>query len=808
MGKKKADRKKSKGYPLPSSLAGDLENAVNKSTGKSVQPSQLRAALAGAYSGGPVSNHREEAFHFTDFSYVAIHAIGMQLHSASVTAYVDGSSQMSNQARRKSLRAKFGSYTRWKASYGEEEEEVESLDMSHPLMRLLARPNPYESGGTFRYRQAIQTRLTGGNYVWNVPSQLGPTCERYVIPTTAITPVFPSKKLPFGGYLIQPSCARFIPLNDDGFVEGSTGWQQLLGKVVDARFVQKCGFPHPVWLDDFQSPQSAGARWIDGERSINEARTSGVSQGMNPSMVWTLPEDNADIDQDTMDRTQKAIQDKYGGPQNVGRVLVAPFGTTVNQNAATPKDMGYDVGFQDMKAAVLALHNTPPVAIGMQEPGSRAAYYASLTVMDHAAVQPLCDMLAESDTFHLAPQFGVGITIEMESEKIDDADATNARLTLASNAKSITKNELRANIGMPPLPGPEGDEFAGPEAAKPTGQMPGQQNPNLENQSPQIPTPPPAPKPIENPFSKPETQSKTLLAALEGMDEADDEFIQMKLGGLIEKAVSSRLKSLTMAKFSSTQINLPTELAARIKAFGEMIPDSELADDGREDQIHVTVKYGLHTNNAEEVRPSVSSFGPVRIMLGETSFFQCDGYDVIKVDVISPQIVMLNGVVSDACEHTDTHPEYVPHCTIAYVASGLGEKYSGLTDFEGESFTADSIEFSNQNRVRKVISLTGKATKSLGMNSSIGADGGFTIQDYQIGCPPCPNCGSGNTNHVRTDGIANTVCQNCHLLFSDPNFHQNKSIPAVTKTAPRRRKKIVTPVVGDSETLDNPSEKT
>jgi len=58
--------------------------------------------------------------------------------------------------------------------------------------------------------------------------------------------------------------------------------------------------------------------------------------------------------------------------------------------------------------------------------------------------------------------------------------------------------------------------------------------------------------------------------------------------------VKDRSDSPAEHKFSSTQVNLPAEVADRIVAFGKRIPDADLADNGRETEPHITVKYGLH----------------------------------------------------------------------------------------------------------------------------------------------------------------------------------------------------------------------
>lgn len=164
-------------------------------------------------------------------------------------------------------------------------------------------------------------------------------------------------------------------------------------------------------------------------------------------------------------------------------------------------------------------------------------------------------------------------------------------------------------------------------------------------------------------------------------------------------------------QFSSTQANLSGETAKRIKAIAENIPNSALAKDGREAQPHITVKYGLHTNEVKEVRPLIENEAPVTVKLGKISIFPASetkaDYDVVKIDVDSPQLHALNKKISDALPHTNTHPEYKPHITLAYVKAGEGKTFAGSHELEGKEITLDKIAFSDKQEKQAEIQLKG-----------------------------------------------------------------------------------------------------
>lgn len=163
-------------------------------------------------------------------------------------------------------------------------------------------------------------------------------------------------------------------------------------------------------------------------------------------------------------------------------------------------------------------------------------------------------------------------------------------------------------------------------------------------------------------------------------------------------------------KFASTQVDLPPDVAAGLQALGAKIPAEHLADEGKEAQPHVTVKYGLHDSDPEALRRVLADEPPITLTLGKTSVFpngESNSGDVVKVDVDSPDLHRLNQKIADAFPHTDTHPDYQPHATVAYVKPGLGERYAGDASLEGQTVTVDRVTLSGQDGTRSEIPLQG-----------------------------------------------------------------------------------------------------
>lgn len=112
--------------------------------------------------------------------------------------------------------------------------------------------------------------------------------------------------------------------------------------------------------------------------------------------------------------------------------------------------------------------------------------------------------------------------------------------------------------------------------------------------------------------------------------------------------------------------------------------DIDPNEKGLEDEPHVTLLYGIHSNEVtdQEVIDAAKGFAGT-ITLRDAGLFQND-FDVLKLSAENPTLHSCNFNLR-RLPHTNSYPDYAPHATIAYLKKGKGYKY--VESLEGKAYT-------------------------------------------------------------------------------------------------------------------------
>ena len=153
--------------------------------------------------------------------------------------------------------------------------------------------------------------------------------------------------------------------------------------------------------------------------------------------------------------------------------------------------------------------------------------------------------------------------------------------------------------------------------------------------------------------------------------------------------------------YACLMVDAPPEIADTVILWGQAnVPDDVLyvEDDGgcgRELECHVTVLYGMLTNEVpDEVYEIAHTTRPFPVLVGNVSLFRNEKFDVVKCDIESPGLRALNARIRSTVPNENKYPDYKPHMTIAYVKKGAADHLEGANIFADDAsreFTAGGM---------------------------------------------------------------------------------------------------------------------
>lgn len=175
---------------------------------------------------------------------------------------------------------------------------------------------------------------------------------------------------------------------------------------------------------------------------------------------------------------------------------------------------------------------------------------------------------------------------------------------------------------------------------------------------------------------------------------------------------------LKIADYTSTQLELTGKIKKDISSFlsktikkGDLASNDDIpnyAQGGIIDYSHITILYGIKENQLDNIKNTLRTQKPIKVMFGKTNFFSDKhvNYDVVYLEVISSDLRKLRNKMENEVEYYKGPYSYIPHVSLAYVKKGLGKDYKEFDLFEGKSVIFDSIIYSSPDEKNIKIELT------------------------------------------------------------------------------------------------------
>jgi len=300
---------------------------------------------------------------------------------------------------------------------------------AHPLLALLARPNPREGGQRFLESVYGHLMVSGNAYVEavgidGIPSEL---------------------------YALRPDRMRVVP-GSDGWpaaYEYSVGTENVRfalaqGEVV-APILHLTLF-HPA--DDHYglSPMEAAATALDIHNAAGAWNKALLDNAARPSGALVVG--GSTLTDTQFERLKSELEANYQGAANAGRPLLLEGGLDWKPLSLSPKDMD----FVEAKAAaareIALAFGVPPLLLGLPGDNTHANYAEANRAFYRQTVIPLVKRTMEAFAQWLSPGFGEAVQLEPDLDAVEAlADERESLWRRVSAASFLSDDEKREAVG-------------------------------------------------------------------------------------------------------------------------------------------------------------------------------------------------------------------------------------------------------------------------------------------------------------------------------------------------------------------------
>ncbi len=303
---------------------------------------------------------------------------------------------------------------------------------THPLLDLLARPNPRQDGSSFLESVTAHLLLAGNAYIEavGVAGEVG----------TQDT----AREL----YALRPDRMKVVP--------GPDGWPQAFDYTVSGqtvRFDQSAAQP-PILqltlfnpLDDYYglSPLEAAAIAVDTHNAAAKWNKALLDNAARPSGALVYAGADGSVLSDAQfEHIKKELGDLYQGAANAGRPMVLEGGLDWKAMSLSPKDMDFMEAKHSAAREIALAFGVPPMLLAIPGDNTYSNYQEANRVFWRATVLPLATRIGAALTQWLAPSFGEGLTLAVDTDRVEALSGDRAALVGARHQGAVPHRQREA----------------------------------------------------------------------------------------------------------------------------------------------------------------------------------------------------------------------------------------------------------------------------------------------------------------------------------------------------------------------------
>ncbi|PHP68433.1 phage portal protein [Zhengella mangrovi] len=305
----------------------------------------------------------------------------------------------------------------------------------HPVLVMLDRPNPRQSGMAFMETLYLHLLMAGNAYVERVDS--GRMAHLHLLRPDQVEVSSDADGWPDALVYRTGAASRRVALG----TEGAPGLHVRLANPLD----DIAGF----------APLEAALTALDVHNAASAWNKALLDNSARPSgaLVYA-PKDGGNLTPEQFDRLRQELETGYSGAARAGRPLLLEGGLDWKAMALTPKDMDFIEARNGAARDIALTFGVPPMLLGIPGDNTYANYREANRAFYRLTVVPLVTRLASEFSHWLAPLHGGRIRLAFDADRVDglsgDRDALWERLDAAT---FLTVDEKREAAGYQPMGG-------------------------------------------------------------------------------------------------------------------------------------------------------------------------------------------------------------------------------------------------------------------------------------------------------------------------------------------------------------------
>lgn len=309
----------------------------------------------------------------------------------------------------------------------------------HPLLELLKRPNPNQTGSSFMESIVAYMMIAGNSYVEAVKSEEGkPPSELHVLRPDRMKVVPGASGIPSGyTYSVNGSTTQFS-------VDGLSGQSDILH--------MKNFNPLNDWYG--MSPIEAAAFSIDQHNAAGAHNQALLQNGARPvgALIYKPNEAHETLSDEQRELLKAQVEASYTGTDNAGKVMVLEGDFAWTEMGLRPRDMDFIEGKNTSARDIAQAFGVPPVLVGIPGDATYSNMAEARLALWEQTIIPTLDRVCDALNNWLVSSFGDDLKLTFDLDQVPALALRRQRVwDRIGNADFLTVDEKRAIVGYSPL---------------------------------------------------------------------------------------------------------------------------------------------------------------------------------------------------------------------------------------------------------------------------------------------------------------------------------------------------------------------